>query len=112
MMPGMDPKQMKSMMKQMGMQMVEIDATEVVIKCADKEIVISNPQVSKVKAMGNETFQIVGEVSERSPEVAEKFTAEDVKMVAEQAEVSEDKARAVLEETGGDIAEAIMKAQE
>ncbi|MEA2004015.1 MAG: nascent polypeptide-associated complex protein [archaeon] len=112
MMPGMNPKQMKSMMKQMGMQMVEIDATEVVIKCADKEIVISNPQVSKVKAMGNETFQIVGEVSERSPEVAEKFTAEDVKMVAEQAEVSEDEARAALEETDGDIAESIMKAQE
>ncbi|NOQ38515.1 nascent polypeptide-associated complex protein [archaeon] len=111
MMPGMNPKQMKSMMKQMGMQMVEIDATEVVIKCADKEIVISNPQVSKVKAMGNETFQIVGEVSERSPE-AEKFTDEDIKMVAEQGEVSEDDARTALEETDGDIAEAIMKVKE
>ncbi len=111
MMPGMNPKQMKNMMKQMGMQMVEIDAIEVVIKCADKEIVISNPQVSKVKAMGNETFQIVGDVSERSPET-EKFTSEDVKMVAEQGEVSEDKARAVLEETDGDIAEAIMKVKE
>jgi len=108
MMPGMNPKQMKSMMKQMGMQMVEIDAIEVVIKCADKEIVISNPQVSKVKAMGNETFQIVGDVSERSPET-EKFTDDDVKMVAEQGGVSEDDARTALEETDGDIAEAIMK---
>lgn len=112
MMPGMNPKQMKSMMKQMGMQMVEIDASEVVIKCADKEIVITNPQVSKVKAMGQETFQIVGTVSERSLAIAEKFTEDDVKMVAGQAEVSLDDARTALEETDGDIAEAIMKVQE
>ncbi len=111
MMPGMNPKQMKNMMKQMGMQMTEIEASEVVIKCSDKEIVILNPQVSKVKAMGNETFQIVGDVSERSLEV-EKFTSEDVKMVAEQGEVSEDAARKALEDTDGDIAEAILKVQE
>lgn len=112
MMPGMNPKQMKSMMKQMGMQMVEIEASEVVIKCADKEIVISKPQISKVKAMGQETFQIVGEISERSLAIAEKFTDADVKMVAEQAEVSLDDARVALEDTDGDIAEAIMKVQE
>ncbi|MCK4335848.1 MAG: nascent polypeptide-associated complex protein, partial [Candidatus Aenigmarchaeota archaeon] len=60
-----NPKQMERMMKQMGMQMSQIDAEEVIIKTPDKEIVISNPQVSKVKAMGQETFQITGEISER-----------------------------------------------
>ncbi len=108
MMPGMNPKQMKQMMKQMGMQMEEIDASEVIIRCADKEIVISEPQISKIKAGGNETFQIMGNVSERSVE-KENFTDEDVKMVCDQAGVGEDAARSALEETGGDMAEAIMK---
>ncbi|MEA3229552.1 MAG: nascent polypeptide-associated complex protein [archaeon] len=110
MIPGVNPKQMKNMMKQMGMQMVELDASEVVIKCPDKEIIISNPQVSRVKAMGQETFQIVGDISERLPE-KEIFTEEDVKMVSEQAGVSEDAAHSALESTDGDIAEAIIKLQ-
>ncbi|MBW6461435.1 MAG: nascent polypeptide-associated complex protein [DPANN group archaeon] len=112
MMPGMNPKQMKNMMKQMGMQMVEIKASEVVIKCADKEIIIINPQVSKVKAMGQETFQIVGDISERSFVPVEKFTQSDVHIVVDQTGVSEEKARTALEETDGDLAEAIMKVQE
>ena len=92
-------------MKQMGMQMSQIDAEEVIIKTPDKEIVISNPQVSKVKAMGQETFQITGEISERP---REDISEEDVEMVAEQAKVSKEEARETLEETK-DIAEAIMR---
>ncbi len=92
-------------MKQMGMQMSHIDAEEVIIKTSDKEIVISNPEVSKVNVMGKETFQITGEISERS---REEISDEDVEMVAEQAGVSSEEAKAMLEETK-DIAEAIVK---
>ena len=100
-----NPKQMERMMRQMGMQMSNIEAEEVIIKTQDKEIVISNPQVSKVKAMGQETFQITGEISERP---REGISEEDVEMVAEQAKVSKEEAKAMLEETK-DIAEAIMR---
>ena len=100
-----NPKQMEKMMKQMGIQTVEIPATEVIIKTHEKELIISNPQVSKVTMGGQETFQIVGEVSEKSQE---KFSNEDIKMIVEQTGCSEEEAADALEETG-DIAEAILK---
>lgn len=102
---GMSAKQMEKMMKQMGIKTEQIEAREVVIKGRDKEIVISEPQVTKIKMAGQDTFQIMGRVSEREKE---KFSEEDVKMVAEQAGVSEEEARKALEEEG-DIAAAIMK---
>tara|TARA_Y100000034_G_C6801567_1_gene359568 strand:- start:102 stop:425 length:324 start_codon:yes stop_codon:yes gene_type:complete len=105
MIPGMNPKKMEKMMKQLGMKQEEIDANEVIIKCSDKEIVVRNPQVSKVNMMGQETLQISGDMEERELEV---FNEEDVKTVSEQANVSEDEAKAALKETG-DIAEAILK---
>ena len=100
-----NPKQMEKMMKQMGIQTVEIPATEVIIKTTGKDIIISNPQVSRVSMGGQETFQIVGEVSEKSEE---KFSKEDLQMIVEQTGCSEEEAADALEETG-DIAEAILK---
>lgn len=101
-------KQIEKMAKKMGMQMQEIDAEEVIIRTSDKEIVISNPSVSRVNMMGQDTFQISGEVSERSKE---KFSQEDVDVVKEKTGASEDEIRRVLEETG-DLAEAIIKLSE
>ncbi len=98
-------------MKRLGIQQQEIDATEVIIRTADKEIVITEPQVSKVNMMGQETFQIVGKIHERAKSTIPEITAEDVKTVMEQAHVSEDKAKNALEECKGDIAEAILKLQ-
>jgi len=100
-----DPKQMERAMKQMGMNVTNIDAEEVIIRTADKDIVISDPQVSKIKVMGQDTFQITGEVSERP---REDISDDDVDMVAEQTGVSKEEARDMLRETG-DIAEAIMR---
>lgn len=100
-----NPRQLERAMKQMGMQMAHIDAEEVVIKTPDKEIVISNPEVSKINMMGQETFQVTGEISERS---RKGISEEDVEMVAEQAGVSPEEAKAMLEKTK-DIAEAIVK---
>ncbi len=107
MFPGkINPRQMKKLMKQMGMQMEEIEAEEVIIRQKDGEIVISNPKVSVITAMGQKTYQIVGEESFRS-----RIPEEDVKLVAEQAGVSLEEARKALEESSGDLAEAIMKLQ-
>ncbi len=110
MMPGgMNPKQMKKMMKRMGVKMDEIDAEEVVIRCVDKEIRITSPQVVKTIVSGQEMFQISGDVSEEEGDVSIEIEDDDVTMVAEQAGVSEEKARAALENAGGDLAEAIME---
>lgn len=110
MFPGkINPRQMEKMMKRMGIKVDEIDARQVIIKCADKDILIDNPQVVKTNLQGQDSFQISGDVREESiGEVKLEISAEDVKMVAEQAKVSEAKARAALEKANGDIAQAIM----
>jgi len=106
MIPGVNPKQMKSIMKKMGMKQEEIDAEEVIIKTRDKEIIIRNPQVQKINMMGQETFQISGKVEERE---SSNYSEEDVQTVMQQADCNEDAARQALEETSGDLAEAILK---
>lgn len=98
-------KQVERAMRQMGMKMTQIEAEEVVIRTSEKEIVISEPQVSKVNMMGQETFQITGEITERE---REDRTDEDAEMVAEEAGVSLEEAKETLAKTK-DIAEAIMK---
>ena len=101
-------KQMGKMMKQMGIKTEHIDAEEVIIKTKDKDIIISNPQITKIDMKGAESFQIAGDVSERAKEPKEKFGEEDIKMIAEQTEKTKEEAKQALEETGN-IAEAIMK---
>jgi nascent polypeptide-associated complex subunit alpha len=109
MLPGkINPKQMEKMMKRMGIKVDEIDAQQVVIKCVDKDIIIDNPQVVKTNMHGTQSFQITGSVREESGVVKLDVNPEDVKMVAEQAKVSEARAREALEKSGGDIAQAIM----
>ncbi|HDH28724.1 MAG TPA: nascent polypeptide-associated complex protein, partial [Euryarchaeota archaeon] len=41
MLPNVNPRQMKKMMRQMGMEMKELSAKEVVIRLEDTEIVIT-----------------------------------------------------------------------
>jgi len=108
MIPGMNPRQMKAAMKKLGIQQQEIDATEVIIRTADKEIVVLDPQVSKINMGGQETFQVVGNVEERELDTAAEINEDDVKTVMEQAGVSEDEARKAIEEAEGDLAAAIM----
>ncbi len=103
MMPKMNPRKMKKMMRQMGMESEELDATEVIFKLRDGEIVIENPNVTVITAMGQKTYQVIGE--EKTETAIPK---DDIKLVAMQANVSEDEARSALEETDGDLAEAIV----
>ena len=98
----MDPKMLKQAMKKLGMKQEEIDASEVIIKCSDKNIIIKNPEVLKVNMQGSENFQISGEISEENNE-------EDLKMIMEQSSASKEDAEKALDEANGDIAEAILK---
>ncbi len=111
MMPGMNPRKMAQMMKRMGIQQVDIPATEVIIKTPDKELVILNPQVAKVNMMGQETLQIVGEINERAITTEPDINEEDVKTVMDQADVSEEEAKNAINEHKGDLAAAIMSFQ-
>ena len=110
-MSGINPRMMKQAMKKMGMQQEDIDASEVVIRCADREIVIRNPSVAKVKMMGQESYQISGEEEERSLETKPEINAEDISAVMEQAGVSEEEAKAAIEKNNGDLAAAILELQ-
>ena len=107
----MNPRKMQQMMKQMGIQQVDIPATEVIIKTAGKEIIISNPTVAKVNMMGQETFQISGEIEEHELSVVAEISEEDIKTVMEQAHVTKTVAMKALVEADGDLAEAIMNLQ-
>jgi nascent polypeptide-associated complex subunit alpha len=109
MFPGMNPRKMAQAMKKMGISQQEIDATEVVIKTRDKEFVISNPQVSKVNMMGQETFQVVGNIEERALDQKPEISEEDIKTVMEQASVDEEKAKEAIEKNNGDLAAAIIE---
>lgn len=102
MFPKINPRQMKKLMKQMGMEVGELEAKEVVIKLADGEITIENPKISIVTAMNQKTYQITGTERQSIP-------AEDIKLVAAQANVGEEEARKALEEAKGDLAQAILK---
>lgn len=97
-------KQIEKAMKKMGIKTEEIEAEEVVLKCKDKNIVISNPNVSKIIMGGQETFQISGVVSESSKEA---FSKEDIDMIMGQTGCSQEEAEKALNDTG-DIAAAIL----
>ncbi len=107
-MKGINPRKMASMMKQMGIDVNEIEnVEEVIIRTPEKDIVFKDAQVTVMDARGMKTYQVMGTPQEVTREV--KIPDEDVKLVMEQAKSSENDAKAALRETKGDIAAAILK---
>ncbi|MFA5141377.1 MAG: nascent polypeptide-associated complex protein [Candidatus Woesearchaeota archaeon] len=109
MFPGLDPRQMQKMMKQLGVKQDTLEATEVIIKTDSKELIFRNPEVTKVNMMGQDTYQIVGRPIERSISKMPEISEEDVKTVAEQANVSDEEAKEALVRNKGDIAASILE---
>ena len=107
-MPKIDPRKMQAMMKQMGINQEEIEASRVIIECSDKKIVILNPSIQKIKMSGNISYQISGDQTEESNE---SFSAEDIDLVMEKTGKSKSEVEQALEDTG-DIAQAIVKLSE
>ncbi|MEK6891515.1 MAG: nascent polypeptide-associated complex protein [Nanoarchaeota archaeon] len=107
MMPGIDPKKMQALMKQMGIKQEDIDASKVIIEKTDGgTIIIENPSVVKVNMSGNESFQISGDIRE---EEEGGITQADIDLVMERTGVTEEKARKALEDAEGDLTEAILE---
>jgi len=108
---GMNPRQMKKLMRQMGIKMEEMEGVkEVVLRMEGKEVVLKEPVVTVMVVQGEKTYQIVPG-SEEVKAVA-SISEEDVKLVMEQAGVDMETARKALEEAEGDLAEAILKLTE
>ena len=97
-------------MKQMGLKMDELsDIERVILQGPKREIVIEGPAVTSINVQGQKMYQVAGgtvrETSmEREPEIPE----EDILLVAQQAGVSMERAKAALEDAGGDLARAIL----
>lgn len=108
MIPGINPREMQKAMRRLGIKQEEIEANEVIIRTDDKEIVIANPQVSKVNMMGQETYQIIGKAEEHQISSEAGINDDDVKTVMEQTGATEEKAREAIEENDHDLAKAII----
>lgn len=108
MIPGMNPKKMKQMMKQLGMKMDNIeDVEKVVVYTPAGNYIFDNAEVVVTTMQGTTTYQVNGNPRFEAAET--EIPEDDVKLVMEQTSVSEEEARAALKEANGDIAEAIMK---
>ena len=104
---GMNPAKVKQMMKQMGINITEIDDVEqVIIRTPSRDIVFNDANISIMNAQGVDTYQIVGTPEEVAREV--QIPDDDVRLVAEQTGVSESQAREALKNANGDLAEAIL----
>lgn len=104
------PREAKRLMKRMGLSMSAMpDVEQVILKTSTKEITIENPEVAVMNLHGQKIFQITGDkIVEKAIERKVVIPEEDVQLVAQQAKVTIDQARAALEQTEGDLAQAIL----
>ena len=117
---GLNPRKMEQMMEQMGIDVEDIDAEEVIIRTDEYDLVFGDAEVTKMDARGQETYQVIG-----SPEQVESGAGgaggsagadddaggaipdDDIELVATRTGVSEDEAREALEQVDGDLAAAV-----
>ena len=120
----MNPRKMKQMMNQMGIDLDDIDAEEVIIRTPEEELVFHDADVQRMDAQGQQTYQVVGDPDVRPRGEASAvegdadaggesgaesgFSEDDVEIVSMRTGASEEEAREALEETG-DLAAAVQK---
>lgn len=99
---------MQQMMKQMGMDMEELDADKVEVHIGDRKLVFDNPNISKIDAQDQELFNLQGNYTEESLDTGPD--QEDIELVKEKTGCSDEEAREALEEAD-DVAGAVMQLQ-
>ncbi len=115
----MNPREQRRLMQRMGMNIDSVpDVQQVIIRTPTKDIVIDEPEVAILAVQGQKMYQVIGgQVSEQAPGASVAATAkptfseEDVQLVANQTGKSMEKAREALQESGGDLAKAILLLQ-
>jgi len=96
-------------MRRLGLNMSPLEVDEVILRMKDKEIIIHDPEVAVLEVQGQKIFQVTGgEISEKERKRKISIPEEDIQLVAQQAGVSLDRAKAALEQTDGDLAQAIL----
>ena len=113
---GISPRETKRLMKRMGLSMDAMtDVQQVVFKTSTKEIVVEEPEVAILNLKGQKVFQVTGgKITEKALAAEEEkltIPEEDVRLVADQTGKSVEEARQALEESGGDLAKAILLLQ-
>jgi nascent polypeptide-associated complex subunit alpha len=126
MMPGgrVNERQMKLMMKRLGMTTEPIEnVEEVIIRTHDQEHVIKDPEVTLLTVQGVRTYQVVGEAQVRPRSASTSSSSgetpataagpggppdEDIQLVMEQTGVTRGEAVEALNAAGGAPAEAIL----
>lgn len=103
-------------MQRMGMSMDAMpDVQQVVFKTSTKEIVVEEPEVAILNLKGQKVFQVTGgKITEKALEAVEEkvvIPEEDIRLVADQTGKSVEEAKQALEESGGDLAKAILLLQ-
>jgi len=121
-------RQMRRKMQQQGIEMDQIEATRVIIEGVEKTLILNQPEVILMKQMGQEIYQIIGEAEEHASdeiiideasvqlgeleenlvETKPTITENDIMLVAAQANVGKEAAKAALIDSEGDIAKAIL----
>ena len=97
-------------MAQMGIKSEEVDAERVVIEKKDgSSIVITEPAVTRIEMKGNTSFQVAG--NESVEEGGNKKEEGDVEIIVKETGCPKSEAEKALGESGGDLAEAILKVQ-
>ena len=84
------------------------EESEVIIKTDKKEIIITKPSVTEMKAKDNSIFTVTADSYEERELEVPIFSEEDIQLVSQQAGVDEEKAKSALEESKGDLARAIL----
>ena len=123
---GLNPRKMQQMMKQMGIDIEEIDAEEIIIRTGDEELVFHDADVQRMDAQGQATYTITGDPETRGVDESEEPIAlddgdgesasgteaipdADVDIVAQRTGASESAAREALEAENGDLAAAVSR---
>jgi|SRR3989344_5491156 len=124
MIPGLNPKKMQAMMKQLGIKSEDIEAERVIIEKSDNagRIIIENPSITKINAQGKDQFQISGDVREEGEksEAEENEDAEndedleqDIATIMDKTgKTDKEEVALCLEKNNGDIAQTILELSE
>ena len=112
MIPGrINPRQMNQVMKRLGINVKEIEnVKKVIIKTDKKEYIFDDAEVTIMDAQGQKTFQISGRP--KILDLKDDINKDDIDLIIEQTGKTIEEAKKALEETNGDIAEAIIKLTE
>ena len=102
-------REMRRMLDRMGLEMKDVqNVQEVIIKTDTKEIIITKPSVTEMKAKDNSIFQVIADGYEERELEVPVFSQDDIMLVAQQANVSQEEAIKALTEAKGDLARAIL----